>query len=161
MKYLVPCLLVLPLMTSCVQQEQYYPGGYYNPPPRVEVQPGYPGNGHHHANNGASGSAPQARVYHGHTDINQNKVVVNPQVPQGQVPVQHNAPAQQNVHGQGGNNDNVVGHPPSSGNAVLVPGNVHGHGNAAVNTNNPDMHGKSQSSVHSHDDGQETVHGNN
>lgn len=161
MKYLVPCFLVLPLMTSCVEQEQYYPGGYYNPPPRVEVQPGYPNNAHHHGNNGGYRPAPQARVNHGHNNVNQNNVIVNPQVPQGHAPVQHNAPGQQNVHGKGGNNNNVVGHPPSSGNAVVVPSKVHGHDNVPMNTNTTHVHGKSQTQVHSHDDSQETVHGHN
>ena len=39
MKRIIPCLLLLPLLCSCVVQEGYYEPGYYPPPPppRVEV----------------------------------------------------------------------------------------------------------------------------
>lgn len=144
MKYLVSCLLVLPLITSCVEQDQYYPQDYYNPAPRVEVQRNAPTHYHH---NGYSRPAPQGRVYHGRTDLNRNRA--NPRGAQGDVDVQ------QNVHGQGGtNHHNVVRHPPTNGGAVVVPGSgkVHGHNN---------VHGQSSQPVHAHDDTQETTHGHN
>lgn len=142
MKYLVSCLLVLPLITSCVEQDQYYEQNYYNPAPRVEVQRNYP---NHH--NGYYRPAPQERAYHGHADVNRNRVIVNPRVSQGDVQVQHN------VHGQGGNHNNVERHAPTTGSAVVVQGKVHGH--------DGNVHGKPQQPVHAHDESQETTHGHN
>ncbi|MCL9685521.1 hypothetical protein [Legionella maioricensis] len=150
MKYLVSCLLVLPLITSCVEQDQYYESNYYNPAPRVEVERNNP-NYHHH-NNGYYRPAPQGRAYHGHTDVNRNRVMVNPRASQGVGEVQHN------IHGQGGtHHNNVAEHPPTTGGAVVVQenvqGNVHGHDN--------NVHGKPQQPVHAHDDTPETTHGHN
>jgi hypothetical protein len=145
MKYLVSCLLALPLITSCVEQGAYYEQNYYNPAPRVEVQPNYPTSRHHH--NGYR-PAPKGRAYHGHADVNRNRVIVNPGAPQREVEVHHD------VHGQGGNNqNNVVRHPSITGGAAVVQGKVHGHDN--------NVHGKPQQPVHAHDDTQETTHGHN
>lgn len=102
MKYLVPCVLVLPLITSCVEQDPYYEQNYYAPSARVEVhQDDYP-NRHYHNHHGYHRpAAPQGRTYHGHTDLNQNKIIIQ-STPQAHVQVQ------QNVHVQQGNNDNEV-----------------------------------------------------
>lgn len=119
MKYLVSCLLALPLLTSCtVIEEQYYDPGYYPPPPRVEVHPIQPrpqfNNYHGHDNNGPR-PAPGRRVYQGHPNNGGHPVVVNPRPAQAHVP--------KNAHGHNSNNvpNNVHGHPDR--------GNMHGHTN--------------------------------
>lgn len=120
MRYLVSCILALPLLSSCtVIEEQYYDRGYYAPPPRVEVVPNNPNRHYHeyhqqyHAQNGYV-SGPRGRVYHGHGDARGNAVIINPRTPQAQVEVQ------QNIHGHGSNNGTVHGHGSNKG-------NVHGH----------------------------------
>lgn len=152
MKYLVTCLLFLPLITSCdVVQEDYYEQGYYNPPPgRVEVNPNYNSHGHYH---GHSGYRPaQGGTVHGHPEAGQG-AILNPNMPQ----VHGNA--QQNIHGHN-NNGNVHGH--SSNGAVAVqpqpaaPQNnaqpkVHGHDDLSVNDVTPaDGSVEVQSNVHGH-----------
>ncbi|KTD65629.1 hypothetical protein [Legionella shakespearei] len=122
MKYLVSCLLAIPLLSSCtVVEEQYYDPGYYPPPPpRVEVHPIQPprqfNNYHgHHQNNNGYRPAPGRRVYQGHPN-NGAPVVVNPRP-------QAHGNASPNVHGHPGTNTgNVHGHPGT--------GNVHGHTNS-------------------------------
>ena len=149
MKYLVSCLLVLPFITSCVEQDPYYEQNYYgSPPPRVEVQSDYSTtNRHHHNSHGYHRpAAPQGRIYHGHADVNKNRVIVNSPPSQVQVEVQ------QNAHGHGRNNNNVVGHSPATGEAVVVPGKLHNQGNHG---------GKQQHSKQAHGDARPATHGHN
>lgn len=148
MKYLVPCLLVLPLLVSCVEQDPYTERNYYAPPPpRVEVER-HDLNQHHHHNNGYYRPAPQARVYHGHNNVHGgSKVIVNPHAPQGQVQVQ-----QHNTHGHGGANNNVA-HTHPTGKPVVVPGAVRGQTNNA--------HGQTPQPAQPQDETQQTTHGHN
>ncbi len=145
MKYLFPCLLVLPLLTSCVEQDPYYEGNYYAPPPRVEVER-HDLNQHYHHNNGHYRLAPQGRIYHGHNHVNGgSRVIVNPHASQGRVEVQ------QNTHGHGSVNGSEV-RPRSTGRTVVVPGAVRGQ------TNN--VQGQTQQLTQSQDETQQT-HGHN
>lgn len=141
MKYLVSCLIALPLLSSCTIVEEHYDPGYYPPPPpRVEVHPIQPprqfNNYHgHYQNNNGYRPAPGRRVYQGHPN-NGAPVVVNPRPQvQGSVP--------QNVHGHNSNNvPNVHGHPSTNA------GNVHGH----PSTGNVHGHTNNNGNVHGHGD---------
>ncbi len=145
MKYLVPCLLVLPLLTSCMENDPYE-SNYYAPPPRVEIER-HDLNQHYHHNNGYYRPAPQGRVYHGHTNVNGgSRVIVNSHTPQGRVEVQ------QNTHGHGNANGNEV-RPRPTGRAVVVPGAVRGQ------TNN--VQGQTPQPAQSQDETQQTTHGHN
>lgn len=99
MKRVIPCLLLLPLLTSCVQ-EGYYEPGYYPPPP----PPPYVEVHRYDAQRHAHRPAPRARVYQGHSNNQGNvqvhgnphrggqAVVVNPRQPQQQAPAQAQVP---------------------------------------------------------------------
>lgn len=128
MKYLLSCLIALPLVASCtVIQEEYYEPGYYAPPPGVEVERYAPppvyyrDNQPHYHGHTAYRPAPRGRVYHGHPNTGRgNPVVVNPRGAQTQVP------PQQNIHGHpstGQNGGTLHVHPGTSS------GNIHGHPN--------------------------------
>ncbi|BCA94859.1 hypothetical protein TUM19329_12200 [Legionella antarctica] len=145
MKYLVSCLLVLPLITSCVEQDQYYERNYYNPAPRVEVQRNSPNHYHH---NEYFRSVPQSSVYHGRADLNQNRIIVNPRISQGDVVVQQNGPRQSRAK-----QNNAVRYPSTNRGSGVVQGKIHGHDN--------NVHSKPQQPVHAHEDTQETIHGHN
>lgn len=123
MKYLVPLVFALPLLTSCeVVQGEYYEQGYYSPSPRVEVVPNYgPRHYHDHAR---YRSAPRGRVYHGHANTGAGAVVVTPRGPQ--------SGGQYNVHGHDANAGAVVRHPQSA--ETQVQRNVHGHDGMQQNT---------------------------
>lgn len=141
MKYLVTCLLALPLMTACVEQDQYYEQNYYSPPPRVEVHPVAP-NRHYHGTTGSYREAHQESVYHGHGEVSRNSVLVNPRAPRAHV---------ENTHGHVGNNGHIARHPNVSGSPVVVPqGASHGHNN---------NHDKPQQPVHSNNEVPEITHG--
>lgn len=103
MKYLVSCLIALPLITSCVDQEQYSERNYYAPVPRVEVQRNP--NNNYHSNNGNYRPAPQGRVDHGHGGNNSN-IVRHPSTSGSAVIVQGN----EHEHGHGHDNNNAHGH---------------------------------------------------
>ncbi|WP_298627141.1 hypothetical protein [uncultured Legionella sp.] len=115
MRYLVSCLLAMPLLGSCtVVEEHYYGREYYAPAPRVEVQPHYAERHHHHVNAGYR-AVPNNRVYY-----SGNTVVVNPRQAQAVMPNnvrKHSG----NMHGHNGNAATVHGHTNNP--------NVHGHGN--------------------------------
>ncbi|CEG57497.1 hypothetical protein [Legionella fallonii] len=151
MKYLVSCLLALPLLTSCVEQDPYYEHNYYAPPPpRVEVERH---DLEHHHNNGHYRPAPQGRVYQGHNNVHGHgnvnggsRVIVNSHNPQGQVQVQ------QNTHGHGGANNNAA-RPRPTGKPVVVPGAARGQ------TNN--VQGQAQQPAQSQDETQQATHGHN
>jgi hypothetical protein len=87
MKRVLPTLLLLPILTSCVTQQGYYEPGYYPPPPpppHVEIH-------RHHRD---YQPVPQARVYqnrinnhgnahgHGNNQPGGHAVVVTPRQPQ-------------------------------------------------------------------------------
>ncbi|HRD71076.1 MAG TPA: hypothetical protein PK657_13125 [Legionella sp.] len=75
MKYLVTCLMVLPVMTACtVIQEDYYQPDYYRPAPQVEVRRYHPPVHYHNENRRYHGHneyrpAPQGGSYHGHSSV--------------------------------------------------------------------------------------------
>lgn len=150
MKYLCSCLVALPLIASCVEQNPYEQN-YYAPPARVEVHQDDYTNRHYHNNNGYHRPAtPQGRIihghngHHGHSDLNQNKVIVNP--PPSQVHVH----GKQNIHGHGGNNGNVVRHPSVNGGSVVVPGKAHGHDNGNNKSRQPEQSGDAPATSHGH-----------
>ncbi|MDR3441773.1 MAG: hypothetical protein P4L65_02030 [Legionella sp.] len=124
MKRLLPCLLLVPLLTSCyVAQEGYYEPGYYHPAPRVEVhryeQP------HNHGYHRGYRPAPQARVEHGRGPHHGGQaVIVSPRQPQ------MHAPGRPNVHGQ-----------------AIPPGRPNVHG-PATSPSRPNVPRQSQSNVH-------------
>lgn len=129
MKRFIPCLLLLPLLSSCVAQDTYYQPGYYPPPPSVEY------HRHESARYGASRhqhqgyrAAPQARVYEG----------------------QRNQPGNAHGHVSGNGGQAVVVRPNQA------PSSVHGQSrpqasvNAAprqVNPHRPAVHQRPQSEV--------------
>ncbi|HAU1638014.1 hypothetical protein [Legionella pneumophila] len=144
MKYLIPCALLFPLLSSCtVIQEDFYQPEYLGPAPRVEVTPSYP-QGHYHRhynqryhNNNRYYSAPRGKVYYEHAKTQGHAVVVTPPSPQARVEVQNN------VHGHNANNGQVHGHTHDNGNAHNHPdsSNVHGH-----DSSNPEE----QKKIHDH-----------
>jgi len=152
MKYLVSLILAIPLITSCtVIQEEYYEPNYYNPPPRVEVVPDYNHRHYHDGRRTVYRPAPRGRVYHGHTQVAPNAVIINPRAPQ--------VRAQQNVHGHNGN-AGVVVRPSAPGTQVQVQPNVHGHnGNAGtvVRPPAPGAQVQVQQNVHGHNGNGGTV----
>lgn len=129
MKYLIPCVLFFPLLSSCtVVQEDIYPPEFWGPAPRVEVNRYYPqGHNHRHYNqryhsNNRYYTAPKARVYHDHVETRGNAVAVSPP------PLQARAEVQKNVHGHDTNNSHVHGHSSSNGTTHGHPNsNIHGH----------------------------------
>lgn len=138
MKYLVSCILALPVLTACVEQQPYYQPDYPGPAPRVEIERNDP-RYHKHYN-----SAPQQRVYHGHVNVNPDEGIVHHHSSQGGVEVQANS-----IHEHGSNNNASS----QSGGAVVVPGKVRGQYENQV-------HGKSQQPVvHSDNGSKETTEG--
>lgn len=142
MKYLVTCLLALPVLTACVEQDQYYERHYYAPAPRVEVQREYANpNYHEHYRQSQPGTE-----FHGHADTH---VGVNPGSQAHGHGGQQNADghgAHHNAHEQGGQKGPVAQHPNSSTNG-------HGTGHAASHSNhNP------QEQKHLNNDAQVTTH---
>ena len=135
MKYLVSCLLALPLITSCVEQDQYYERHYYSPAPRVEVQRDY--NNHHRHQNEYYRPAPQGRIYHGHDEVRHN--------------VHRHDDVRHNVHGHDGNNDNIAVHPHASEAPHGAQEKVHGHNG----------NGKPQQPIHNNHEAQDSTHGHN
>jgi hypothetical protein len=92
MKLVVPSLLLLPLLTSCVVQEGYYAPGYYSAPspPYVEIHR-HDEYRHAHRHHQDRRHVPQVRVYpgrgnpnvHGHDNRQPGQaVIVNPRQPQ-------------------------------------------------------------------------------
>lgn len=112
MKYLVSSLIALPLITSCVVQQEYYEPGYYDapPPPQVEVY-------RHGRHVRYYRPAEQARVHHGHAPRG-SAVIVTPRGPRAQVEVHnghrnlvrnsHHAETQVQVQKQHGHEGTVV-----------------------------------------------------
>ncbi|WP_233593687.1 hypothetical protein [Legionella qingyii] len=122
MKRLIPCLLLLPLLTSCeITAPEYYDAGYYHSvPPRAEIY-GFDERPHdyrhpspyHRGHKKTNGAPVQAKIHshnqqtHGHTP-NQKQVVVN-------------NTNQKDVHGHEEKKNQVVKHHPSeSGSKVVV-----------------------------------------
>lgn len=142
-KFLIPCLLALPLLSSCtVIEEEYYAPGYYGPPPppRVEVERHYPQGYYRDYNRHYHGQAryrqvPRGRVYQ-QANSGGNAVIVTPRGAQ-QAYVQPN-----NVHGHvNAGSGNVHGH-------TAPGGNVHGHGPVSGNVHG---HNAPNGTVHGHD----------
>ena len=99
MKRFIPCMLLLPLLSSCVPEGGYYEPGYYPPPPPPPYVEIHRYEEHRHYEHGPRHGyrpAPQARVYqapanvhgsgnarsHGFTRGGQ-AVVINPRQPHG------------------------------------------------------------------------------
>ncbi|USQ14724.1 hypothetical protein J2N86_05315 [Legionella lytica] len=101
MKRLIPCMLLLPLLSSCVPEAGYYEPGYYAPPPpppyveihRYEEHRHYDHGPRHHRH--GYRPAPQARVHQAPANVHGNgnahahgstrggqAVVINPRQPQ-------------------------------------------------------------------------------
>ncbi|HDO7894502.1 TPA: hypothetical protein P5J68_002486 [Legionella pneumophila] len=144
MKYLIPCVVLFPLLSSCtVIQEDFYQPEYLGPAPRVEVTPSYPqGHYHRHYNqryhsNNRYYSAPRGKVHYEHAKTQGHAAVVTPPPSHARVEVQ------KNVHGHNANNGQVHGHAHDNGNVHSHPdsSNVHGH-----DTSNPEE----QKKIHGH-----------
>ncbi len=119
MKHLMISCIAVVLLTSCQVNED----DYYNPPPRVEVNPNYYPHRHYHGHPEYR-PAPSGNNYHGHVSQGGNAGVINSQQ---QV---HVAPAnnQQNIHGHEDNKeDSVVHKHPAAAAEDDVQANVHGH----------------------------------
>ncbi|WP_040535057.1 hypothetical protein [Legionella drancourtii] len=145
MKRVIPSLLLLPLLTSCVVQEGYYEPGYYPPPPPYVEIHRYDEHRHEHHQTPGYRPAPQARVYQGQVNNHANApihgnhrpggqaVVVSPQQPQPQtrpMPLQSQpqAQVQPNAHGHGRVNGPTAMPPAASGSKTLdQQHNVEGH----------------------------------
>lgn len=107
MKYLLSCLSLVPLLTSCVVQETYYEPGYYPPPPpppMVEIHRYEYREGHRHHGGYRQVPAPRVQVHqrhmNGHPPVGRPPVVAHPHGPQPQVRVQPQVRPQPQVHVQ-------------------------------------------------------------
>lgn len=153
MKYLMISLIALPLLASCnTFEEDYYPhGNYYNPTPRVEVNPHYhshdQSNQHYH-NPNQYRAAPTVNNYHGHINNGGNVAPVNHshvQVPQ-------------TVHGHLQNKSNVAIHPNTQSTQAQSQQKVHGHGDNNMGTHQ-EVNPAQSSEGHTNDHG--SAHGHN
>jgi hypothetical protein len=115
MKYLVSCFLLLPLITSCVEQDLNYDPNYNGgSSAHVEVHPVNPTR-HFHENNGQNSSrASDGRVYHEHSNGNQDRVRANQPAAQVQ---------SSGVHNNESHKYNVRQDPPLQDDEVIT----HGH----------------------------------
>ncbi|MDR3503149.1 MAG: hypothetical protein P4L79_11285 [Legionella sp.] len=141
MKRLIPCMLFLPFLSSCVPDGTYYEPGYYPPPPpphveihRYEEHRHYDHAPRHHRH--GYRPAPQARVYQAPANVHGNgnahthgatgggqAVVINPRQPQvrPQPQAQVRPQPQVQVRPQGqAHNPRPANQPTSSGAQVIV-----------------------------------------
>lgn len=117
MKRLIPCMLVLPLLSSCVEGGYYEPGYYPPPPPPPHVEVHRYGEQHrpydHRHHHQGYNPAPRARVEHNSANPHRNAhshgvapggsqaTVANPHQPQAPAqPPRPQAPTQAPHQGQ-------------------------------------------------------------
>lgn len=143
MKRLIPCMLLLPLLSSCVSEGAYYEPGYYAPPPppyveihRYEEHRHYDHGSRHHRH--GYRPAPQARVYQAPVNVHGNGnahahgarhggqvVVINPRQPQ----VRSQPHVQVRPQGPAANPPRPASQPTPSGAKVIVHPNTVEHQN--------------------------------
>ncbi|WP_133137101.1 hypothetical protein [Legionella rowbothamii] len=150
MKRLIPCMLLLPLLSSCVPEGAYYEPGYYAapPPPYVEIhryeEHRHYDHGPRHHRHGYR-PVPQARVYQAPANVHGNgtahshgvrrggqPVVINPRQPQvrpqPQVPARPQSQAQARPQEQA-HSPSHANQSTSSGAKVIVYPSTAGHQN--------------------------------